>query len=96
MWNQTIIKLKIKQILSKMHPVIILIKSIIAYTLILFYNFQVLFGIGLLFIFKNKSEFWIPKSRPDPPKCLTDKEHGEHRFVVVNVSDCQFFLSIHD
>lgn len=72
-----------------MNPVIILIKSIIAYTLILFYNFQVLFGIGLLFIFKDKSEFWMPKPRPDPPKCLTDKEHGEHKFLVVNVS--QFF-----
>lgn len=74
-----------------MNPVIILIKSIIAVVLILFYNFQVLLGIGLLFIFKNKSEFWLPKPRPDPPKSLTDKNHGEHKFVIVNVS---FFLSI--
>lgn len=70
-----------------MNPVIILVKSIIAYTLILFYNFQVLLGIGILFIFKNKSEFWMPKPRPEPPKSLTDKEHGEHKFVVVNVSE---------
>lgn len=74
-----------------MNPVIVLIKSIIAIVLILFYNFQVLLGIGLLFIFKNKSEFWLPKPRPDPPKSLTDKKYGEHKFVIVNVSVTFFY-----
>ncbi|XP_063709836.1 epoxide hydrolase 1-like [Culicoides brevitarsis] len=67
-----------------MSSVTLLLKSIVSYVLILFYNLQVLFGLGLLFIFKNKSEFWEPKPRPDPPKNLTDKEHGDHKFIEVN------------
>uniref|UniRef100_A0A336LSA0 CSON002822 protein n=1 Tax=Culicoides sonorensis TaxID=179676 RepID=A0A336LSA0_CULSO len=67
-----------------MKLVILLIKKIVAYTLILYYSVKFLFGIGLLFLTKKKSEFWIPKDRPTPPKLLTDKEHGEHKFVHVN------------
>lgn len=69
-----------------MNPVIVLIKSIIGYSLIIYYNVKFLFGIGILFLIKNKSEFWTPKPRPEPPKCLTDKQLGEHKFVRVNVS----------
>lgn len=67
-----------------------IIKAIIVYGLCLYYNTKVLLGLLLLFITKSETKFWRVKERPVPPKCLLDKEYGEHKYLTVNVS---FFLS---
>lgn len=69
-----------------MNPIVIFIKAMIGYLLCIYYNVKFLLGISYLFLTKDKKEFWIPKSRPVPPKCLLDKEHGEHKFITLNVS----------
>lgn len=68
-----------------------LIKAFVVYGLCLYYNAKVVFGLLLLFVTKSHTKFWVVKERPVPPKCLLDKEYGEHKYATVNVSLIFFF-----
>lgn len=77
---------KVKKKVFKMNIAFKIIKAIVVYGLCLYYNTKVLLGLLLLFITKFDTKFWRVKERPVPPKCLLDKEYGEHKYLTVNVS----------
>jgi len=56
----------------------------VTYGLCLFYSFMSVLYLGVLFLTKYHTKFWIPKLRTTPPTCLTNAEYGEHKYIRVN------------
>jgi len=57
---------------------------IVTYSLCLFYSFMSILYLGVIFVTKYHTKFWIPKVRTSPPACLTSTEYGEHKYIRVN------------
>lgn len=64
---------------------------IVAYSLCLFYSFLSVLYVGVSFVTKYNTKFWIPKVRKHPPACLSNTEFGEHKYIRVNVSAKNIF-----
>lgn len=58
----------------------------VTYSLCLFYSSLVVLYLGVSFLTKYHTKFWIPKVRKNPPACLSNPEFGEHKYIRVNVS----------
>lgn len=63
-----------------------LIKFFACYSLSLFYSTVILLHLGIKYLFGSDRKYWEVKERLVPPKALTSKEFGEHKYVNVNVS----------
>lgn len=59
---------------------------IVTYSLCLFYSFLSVLYLGIRFLTKYHTKFWIPKVRKNPPACLSNPEFGDHKYIRVNVS----------
>jgi len=57
---------------------------VVTYVLCLFFSFSTVLYLGVSFLTKYHTKFWIPKVRTSPPACLTDTEYGEHKYIRVN------------
>lgn len=68
-----------------MVEVVNLLKFFICYALCLMYSTWIAIGIGIAYIFKRETKFWVMKERNVPPRSLTSNEFGEHKFMTVNV-----------
>lgn len=57
------------------------IKLTLIYVTSAFYTVTTALFLAYMFIRKYETKFWMIKSRPTPPKCLTDTRYGEHQFI---------------
>lgn len=58
----------------------------VTYSLCLFYSFLSVLYLGISFLTKYNTKFWIPKVRKNPPPCLSNPALGDHKYIRVNVS----------